>query len=261
VRIARILFDGAPSWAIFRGAGPVRLAAGDPFGPKGLELDGRELPTIEGASLLAPVLPRKIIGIARNYRKHAAELGQEVSEEPLFFLKAVTALLPPGGAIELPFDRGRVDYEGELGVVIGRGGRNIAPEQARLHVFGYTLVNDVTARALQKAQGHFTQCKGYDTFCPVGPWVETELDPERLRIQTRKNGQLVQDGLTSEMVHPIERLISHISTVMTLEPGDLIATGTPEGIGPLAAGDVVEVAIAEIGVLTNSVREARAAAG
>jgi 2-keto-4-pentenoate hydratase/2-oxohepta-3-ene-1,7-dioic acid hydratase in catechol pathway len=253
MRIARVRVGQEPTWALFRGSGPARLATGDPFAPEGLSFDGRERP-LEELTLLAPCRPRKIIGIARNYRAHAKELGNEAPEaEPLFFLKAPTALLDPGGTILLPKDRGRVDYEGELGVLIGKPGRNIPLESARLHVFGYTVLNDVTARALQKAQGHFTQSKGYDTFCPVGPWIETELDPDKLRIVTRKNGQVVQDGSTADMVHSIDRLVSHLSSVFMLEPGDLIATGTPAGVGPLEPGDTIEVEIPEIGILRNAV--------
>jgi 2-keto-4-pentenoate hydratase/2-oxohepta-3-ene-1,7-dioic acid hydratase in catechol pathway len=250
VRIARIEIDGRTSFAIVRGD-RVCLAGGDPFG--GLSPSDVWLP-ISGVRLLAPVEPKKIVAIARNYRAHAAEMNQAVSEEaPLFFLKATSAVIGPNERIVMPPRVGRVDYEGELAVIVSRRAKNVAQERALEHVLGYTCLNDVTARDLQKTLGHFTQAKGYDTFCPIGPWIETELDPSDLLVETRKNGELVQSGRTSEMVHKIPALIAAISSVMTLEPGDVIATGTPKGIGPLAPGDKVEITIENLGTLESSV--------
>jgi 2-keto-4-pentenoate hydratase/2-oxohepta-3-ene-1,7-dioic acid hydratase in catechol pathway len=203
----------------------------------------------EPASLACPVTPSKIVCIGRNYAAHAKEMGSQPPLEPLLFLKPPSALLDPGGAIVLPSASERVEHEGELGVVIGRGGRNIAPENALAHVFGYTCVADVTARDLQRKDGQWTRAKGFDTFCPVGPWIETELEPAASRVTCRVNGKIRQDAPTRDMIFDVPSLVSYISAVMTLEPGDLIVTGTPEGVGPLVAGDALEVEVAGVGVL------------
>lgn len=205
--------------------------------------------------LLAPVQPSKIVCIGRNYREHAAELGNEVPKEPLIFLKPPSALLDPGATIILPPISNRVDYEGELGVVIGKPCRNLKPnEDVRPYILGYTCVNDVTARDLQKKDIQFTRGKGFDTFCPVGPVVTDEVDPwAGIAVQTRLNGELKQDGNTRDFIFALDIIIRHIAQVMTLLPGDLIATGTPSGVGPMKAGDIVEVSIAGIGTLRNTV--------
>ena len=252
MRIARVRHAGGVSTAFVDG-GLVRLAAWDLFANK-LEETGTALP-LDEVALLVPCTPTKIVGVARNYRAHAAELGNEApEEEPLFFLKAPSALVPDRGAITIPDGCGRVDYEGELALVIGRRARNVSPQDYASVVAGYTIVNDVTARALQKRLGHFSRAKNLDTFCPVGPWIETELDPADLSVVTRLNGETVQDGRTSQMIHPVGRLISFLSSVFTLEPGDLVATGTPAGVGPLAPGDTVAVTVEGIGTLTNTVQ-------
>jgi 2-keto-4-pentenoate hydratase/2-oxohepta-3-ene-1,7-dioic acid hydratase in catechol pathway len=193
------------------------------------------------------------VGVGRNYRAHAAELGHDVPDEPLLFLRPPSALIAHLEAIRLPAASQRVDYEGELGVVIGRTARAVPERSALDCVLGYTCVNDVTARDLQKRDVQFTRAKGFDTFCPVGPCLAVGVEPGALEIATHVNGVAVQRGRVTDMIFGIARLISAISAIMTLEPGDLIATGTPEGVGPLHAGDVVEVVVAEIGILGNPV--------
>lgn len=200
-----------------------------------------------------PVRPSKVVAIAKNYRAHAAELNSEVPAEPLFFLKPATAVIGPGDAIRLPPQSALVHHEGELGLVIGRRLSCASAEEARAAVLGYVCLNDVTARDLQRRQNHFTQAKGFDTFCPIGPWIACGLDPSDLRIVVRVNGEVRQDGRTSQMVFDPFQLVSHVSHVMTLEEGDVLATGTPAGVGPLAAGDVVEVEIEHVGTLRNTV--------
>jgi 2-keto-4-pentenoate hydratase/2-oxohepta-3-ene-1,7-dioic acid hydratase in catechol pathway len=199
--------------------------------------------------------PGKIIGVGRNYREHAKELGNAVPDEPLLFLKPSTSLLAPGEPIVRPRGWERVDFEGELGVVIGKRCRRVTRAQAMQYVGGYTIVNDVTVRDLQKKDGQWTRAKGFDTFCPAGPALITELDPASLRIVTRVNGVVKQDAPTSDMLFDVATIIAAASRVMTLEPGDLIASGTPPGVGPLAPGDVVEIEIAGIGILSNPVVE------
>lgn len=204
--------------------------------------------------LLAPAEPTKVVCVGRNYKEHAAELGNEVPKEPLLFLKPPSALLEPGGAILYPRQSKHLSYEGELAVIIGRTCRGITPEAALDHVFGYTAANDVTARDLQRSDSQWTRGKGFDTFLPVGPYLVTDLAWDGLRIRARVNGQVLQDGVTSSMVFSVPFLISYISEVMTLEPGDLILTGTPPGVGSMAVEDRVEVEIEGIGTLQNSVR-------
>lgn len=207
------------------------------------------------AALLCPVQPSKIVCIGRNYGEHAAELGNEVPSEPLIFLKPPSSLLDPDGKIMLPPISHRVDYEGELGVVIGRGCRNLkSDEDVRPYILGYTCVNDVTARDLQKKDVQFTRGKGFDTFCPVGPVVTDEVDPwSGVAVETRVNGEIKQDGNTRNFIFALDAVIRFISQVMTLLPGDLIATGTPSGVGPLQAGDLVEVTVGGVGTLRNTV--------
>jgi 2-keto-4-pentenoate hydratase/2-oxohepta-3-ene-1,7-dioic acid hydratase in catechol pathway len=211
---------------------------------------------LEEVRLLAPVLPGKIICVGRNYVEHAREHGAEVPKIPLIFLKPPSAILNPGEPILLPPQSQQVEHEAELVVVIGRRGKNILPEQAREYIFGYTVGNDVTARDLQRSDGQWTRAKGFDTFCPFGPWIDTEFDPSDAVITCRVNGQLRQMGSTREMVFSVPTLIAFISSVMTLEPGDLIFTGTPAGVGPLQEGDVVEVEIEGLGKLRNPVAKA-----
>jgi 2-keto-4-pentenoate hydratase/2-oxohepta-3-ene-1,7-dioic acid hydratase in catechol pathway len=223
------------------------------------DLPSKKIAPIElsAAALLAPVEPSKIVCIGRNYRAHAAELGNEVPVEPLIFLKPPSSLLAPKQIVLRPKISGRVDYEGELGVVIGRKCRHLKPgEDVRPYVLGYTCINDVTARDLQKKDGQWSRGKGFDTFCPVGPVVTTELDPwAGVVVETKVNGMVKQHGNTTELIFTLDVVIRHIAQAMTLYPGDLIATGTPEGVGPVVAGDVMEVTVEGIGTLSNPVAD------
>jgi 2-keto-4-pentenoate hydratase/2-oxohepta-3-ene-1,7-dioic acid hydratase in catechol pathway len=210
--------------------------------------------TLSDVELLAPVVPSKIVCVGRNYREHAAELGNKMPDEPLLFLKAPSALIAAGDRIELPRASQQVEHEGELGVVIGRVASKIAADEDPLsYVFGYTCVNDVTARDLQRKDVQFTRGKSFDTFCPVGPWIETELDPANLTVETRLNGEVKQKGNTADMAFSVSFLIRYISEIMTLYPGDLIATGTPAGVSRMKSGDKVEVEVTGIGVLVNEI--------
>jgi 2-keto-4-pentenoate hydratase/2-oxohepta-3-ene-1,7-dioic acid hydratase in catechol pathway len=212
---------------------------------------------LDAARLLPPVAPSKIVCVGRNYREHAAELGNPMPEAPLLFLKPPSAVVGDGDEIILPAASARVEHEGELGVVVGRRARNIpADEDPLAYVLGYTCLNDVTARDLQRKDVQFTRAKSFDTFCPVGPFVVTGLDPTDLAVRTRVNGEVRQSGRTSQMAFPVAYLLRYISQIMTLEPGDLIATGTPAGVGPLVAGDRVEVEVEGVGTLANHVRAA-----
>jgi len=207
------------------------------------------------ADLLTPVTPSKIVCVGRNYREHIAELGHEMPAEPLLFFKPPSSLLRPGGAVVLPAASERVDFEGELAIVIGRRTRNLKPEDDwREVVRGFTLANDISARDIQKKDDQWARAKGFDTFCPVGPIVSDELDLESgVTLETRVNGELRQQASTREMIFPVPDLLRYISAVFTLEAGDLILTGTPSGVGPLKPGDRVEVSIAGLGALTNTV--------
>ncbi len=209
---------------------------------------------------LAPVEPSKIVAVGSNYRAHAAEMGKEIPAEPVIFLKPPSAVVGPGAAIVRPEGYERTDFEGELAVVMGRRARRVTAKDALTYVFGYTILNDVTVRDLQKRDGQFTRAKGFDTFCPIGPVVVggdgkdgTSIDPGNLTLRTRVNGALKQESSTSDLIFDVPTLISFISGVMTLEPGDVIATGTPSGVGPIAPGDRVEIEIDVIGVLANPV--------
>lgn len=205
--------------------------------------------------LQEPIRPSKIVCVGRNYREHAAELGNKMPDEPLLFLKAPSAIISSGDEIVLPSASQQVEHEGELGVVIGRVARNIPKDEDPLsYVLGYTCVNDVTARDLQRKDVQFTRGKSFDTFCPVGPWIETDIDPSNVVVETRLNGEVKQKGNTADMAFPVGFLIRYISEIMTLYPGDLIATGTPAGVSRMKPGDIVEVEVAGIGILQNRVR-------
>jgi len=206
-----------------------------------------------GAVETIDLVPSKIIGIGVNYRKHAEEMGKGLPDEPLMFLKPRSALLPDGGSIERPHGFDRVDFEGELGVVIGTRARRVSEADALAHVMGYTIINDVTVRELQKKDGQWTRAKGMDTFCPLGPKIVAGLDPTNLRIVTRLNGGVKQDSTTADMVFGVAQIIAFASQHMTLEVGDVIATGTPSGVGPMQVDDAVEIEIEGIGVLRNRV--------
>jgi 2-keto-4-pentenoate hydratase/2-oxohepta-3-ene-1,7-dioic acid hydratase in catechol pathway len=208
---------------------------------------------LEKVHLLSPILPGKIIGVGRNYPEHAAEQGAPIPDIPLLFLKPPSAIIGPSDQIHLPPQSQQVEHEGELGVIIGKPGRWISTEDAMQHVLGYTIANDVTARDLQRRDGQWTRGKGFDTFCPIGPWLETEFDPTDALITTRVNGEMRQMSSTREMIFGLPQLIAYTSSTMTLEPGDLILTGTPAGVGKLNPGDVVMVEIEGIGVLRNEV--------
>jgi 2-keto-4-pentenoate hydratase/2-oxohepta-3-ene-1,7-dioic acid hydratase in catechol pathway len=221
---------------------------------------GRTIPFAD-ATVLSPVSPGKIVCIGRNYRAHAKELGNEVPAEPLLFLKPPSALVGPGDAVVLPPESARVEHEGELAVVIGQRIRRAKASEARGAIAGYTCANDVTARDLQRKDVQFTRGKGFDTFCPLGPWLVTERPGEDAMVTVRVNGTRRQHGALRDMVFGIDTLVAFISDVMTLEPGDVILTGTPEGVGPLLAGDTVEVEISGVGTLSNPVRAEEGAAG
>ncbi len=215
-------------------------------------LGGRE--TGESASwtegdLACPVAPSKIVCVGRNYAAHAKELGHEIPSEPLLFLKPPSALLGPAGTVALPPESARVEHEAELAVVIGRRAKNLTKDDALGAVFGYTCACDVTARDLQRKDVQFTRAKSFDTFCPVGPWIETELEPGVVGIRCRVNGETRQDGNTSRMLFDVPTVVSYVSHMMTLEAGDLLLTGTPQGVGPLVAGDSLEVDIDHVGTL------------
>jgi 2-keto-4-pentenoate hydratase/2-oxohepta-3-ene-1,7-dioic acid hydratase in catechol pathway len=237
--------------------GGLRIAElyGHPFGvdPGGVRLTGHQYPLAE-VRLLAPVLPSKVIAVGRNYASHIREMDGEPAAEPVLFLKPSTSVTGPGEAIIYPVKlTDRVDYEGELAVIIGRLCRDVPKERAEDVIFGYTCANDVTARDLQLRDGQWTRAKGFDTFCPLGPWMETGTDPSDLGITTTVNGEVRQHARTRELLWDVPSLIEYVSAVMTLLPGDVLLTGTPEGVGPLADGDEVAVTIESIGTLTNKV--------
>ncbi len=226
--------------------------AGDPL-YVGIHLT-EEQHKLADVRLLAPVIPRsKVVGIGRNYAAHAAELGHDLPSEPLMFIKPNTSVVGPGDPVFYPSQTKDLHYEGELAVVIGRICRDVAPDRVADVIYGYTIGNDVTARDLQKSDVQFTRAKGFDSFCPLGPWIETDLDTSDLRVQTHLNGDVKQDGTTKDMIFDVPTLVAHVSSVMTLLPGDVILTGTPEGVGPMNPGDEVDVTISGIGTLTNKV--------
>ncbi len=268
VRIARFTTGEDPSYGVVTGEvdqfgqldedAVIVALAGDPLyvGVKLLDEEHR----LADVRLLAPVLPRsKVVGIGRNYAAHAAELGNDVPAEPLMFLKPNTSVVGPGDPVFYPPQTQDLQYEGELAVVIGRICRDVPVEQATDVIHGYTIANDVTARDLQRSDGQFTRAKGFDSFCPLGPWIETDLDPQTfkdgVRLQTFLNGDVVQDGSTADMIFDVPALVSYVSSVMTLLPGDVILTGTPEGVGPMQVGDEVEISIAGLGSLTNRIAQ------
>ena len=223
---------------------------GHPFGA--LEVAGPPVPFAD-VRLLAPVLPSKIIAVGRNYAEHAAELGNDVPNEPMIFLKPSTSVVGPGDRIDLPQQSEQVEHEAELAVVIGRLCSEVPVHRVRDVVLGYTCANDVTARDLQKIDGQWGRAKGFDTFCPLGPWIVTDIDISDVPVRCTVSGGVRQDGRTSQLVRSVPALVAWISNVMTLLPGDVILTGTPAGVGPLVDGDSVSVSIGSIGTLTNRV--------
>lgn len=252
VRYARLLVAGTPRHGLVRGE-LVSLLDGDPLLGPVREL-GQEIP-LEGARLLVPCSPSKIVGVGLNYRAHALEMGKPLPAEPLLFLKPPSALIPTGAPIHRPRGYQRVDFEGELAVVIGRRCRHVSDEEALSHVFGYTILDDVTVRDLQKQDIQFTRAKGFDGFAPVGPFIATDIDPARAHIRSSLNGAPRQDSTTADLIFSVAQLVSFVSRVMTLEPGDLLTTGTPPGVGNLSPGDTISIAIDGIGTLTNPVVE------
>jgi 2-keto-4-pentenoate hydratase/2-oxohepta-3-ene-1,7-dioic acid hydratase in catechol pathway len=262
VRIARFTTGDDPLFGVVAGDldehgeldpdATVVALAGDPL-YVGMHLTD-EQHRLADVRLLAPVLPRsKVVGIGRNYAAHAAEMGNDLPEEPLMFLKPNTSVVGPGDPVFYPTQSSEVHFEGELAVVIGRICRDVPKEKVADVVHGYTVGNDVTARDLQRSDVQFTRGKGFDSFCPLGPWIETELDVSDLRVQTFLNGDLKQDGRTRDLIFDVPTLVAHVSSVMTLLPGDVILTGTPEGVGPMEVGDEVDVVVEGIGTLTNRV--------
>jgi 2-keto-4-pentenoate hydratase/2-oxohepta-3-ene-1,7-dioic acid hydratase in catechol pathway len=260
VRIARFVSDDQPQYGVIGFEGDEEIVAplvADPM-VSPIHLTGQKLPLAD-VRLLAPVLPRsKVVAVGRNYAEHAAELGNEVPAEPLLFLKPNTSVIGPGEAIVHPRQSSDVQYEGELAVVIGRVAKDIPADRFADVVFGYTVANDVTARDLQRADVQFTRAKGFDTFCPLGPWIETDLDPSDLAVRTVLDGQVVQDGRTSQMIHAVPALVAFVTSVMTLLPGDVLLTGTPAGVGTMRPGSEVSVEVEGIGVLTNRVVDVEA---
>ena len=254
MRIARFSHQDAIKYGIVDDTDLVVLA-GDPMFA-GFDTTGERVPLADVA-LLAPVIPRsKVVCVGKNYRDHAAEMGGEAPEEPLLFLKPNTAVIGPGDSIVRPPQSQRTDFEGELAVVIGKIAKNVPADRALDHVFGYTIANDVTARDLQRSDGQWSRAKGFDTFCPLGPAIETDFDIEGAILTSRVDGEVRQQAPLSDMIHSIPAIIEYASAVFTLLPGDVILTGTPAGIGPFEAGQTVEIEITGLGALRNTARNA-----
>ncbi|MDA3936485.1 MAG: fumarylacetoacetate hydrolase family protein [Actinomycetota bacterium] len=248
MRIVRILHDGDCRYGLADDT-TVTLISDEPFAAWETE----DVVPLSSVQLLPPVVPTKIVCAGINYMAHAQEMGHELPTEPVIFLKPPTAINGPGADITVPRGVNRIDYEAELAVVIGRRTHGVSPEEARANIVGFTCANDVTARDIQKIDGQWTRAKGFDGFCPVGPWVETDLDPTNLAIQSFVDGQLRQSSNTADMIFDVYQLVSFISGVMTLVPGDIVLTGTPSGIGPMKPGQTVEVRIEGVGSLINNV--------
>jgi 2-keto-4-pentenoate hydratase/2-oxohepta-3-ene-1,7-dioic acid hydratase in catechol pathway len=239
-----------PSWG-WVSEDRVGVIAGSPFTDFRREAADRHLSAVH---LLPPIVPGKIICVARNYIAHATEQDVEVPALPLLFSKPPSSVIGPGEPILLPPQSNLVEHEAELAVVIGQRARWVSPEEAPGYILGYTAANDVTARDLQRSDDQWTRSKGFDTFCPLGPWIDTHLDPSDVLVTCHVNGQLRQMASTRDMLFPVPQLLAYVSSIMTLEPGDVLLTGTPSGIGPLAAGDEVRVEVEGLGALTNPVR-------
>lgn len=249
MRYVRIDRPGGPCWGVVKGDEVLTLSK-PPY--EGMDYDGGKLP-LNQCKLLAPCEPTKIVCVGKNYTEHAKEMGSDPPGFPVLFLKGPNTLNRPDGALHAPEFVERLDYEGELGVVIRCQAKGVKAKNFVDYVLGYTCLNDVTARDVQKHDGQWTRGKSMDGFCPVGPWVTDEVDPASLKLITRLNGQMVQQGNTADFITPVPQLLEFITAAMTLEPGDVIATGTPAGIGPMIPGDQVEVDIEGIGVLKNQV--------
>ncbi len=255
-RIVRVVTGSGPAWGVVD-EGVVHWVEGLGGTPEGRGASGPVIGRLADLTPLAPALPTKIVCVGRNYGAHAAEHGVEIPSEPLIFLKPPSSVVGPGADIVLPPQSERVEHEGELALVIGRRCRNLVDVDVWPHVAGITCANDVTARDLQRRDGQWTRGKGFDTFCPVGPWLVTglsEMEVSDLMVACRVNGELRQRGQTRDMAFPPAHVVAYVSSFMTLEPGDLVLTGTPAGVGPLTSGDVVEVEVEKVGVLRNRVR-------
>jgi 2-keto-4-pentenoate hydratase/2-oxohepta-3-ene-1,7-dioic acid hydratase in catechol pathway len=249
MRIVRYSRQAQVGFGVLEGE-TVAAISPHPFAP--FEYTGERFPTGE-ARLLAPVLPTKVVAVGRNYAEHAREMGGEVADDPVIFLKPSTSVIGPDDQIIRPSGVGRVDFEGELAVIVGKLARRLDEVDALQAVLGFTCANDVTARELQKVDGQWTRAKGFDTFCPLGPWIETDLDSSDLALRTLVNGEPRQQARTSQLERGVASLLAFVSRVMTLLPGDVLLTGTPAGVGPLEAGDRVEVELEGVGVLGNQV--------
>ena len=252
MRIVRYSHDGQMSFGVLEGE-TIAAITPHPFAP--FEYSGERLDP-DAVRLLAPVLPTKVVAVGKNFADHAKEMGDVVPDVPIIFLKPSTAVVGPGDPIIYPAGVDRVDYEGELAVIVGKVARRLDEDNALQVVLGFTCANDVTARNLQASDGQWTRAKGFDTFCPLGPWIETDLDSSDLAVRTLVNDEERQSSRTSMLVNSVARLLAFISGVMTLLPGDVVLTGTPEGVGPLTAGEVVEVEIEGVGTLSNRVMAA-----
>ncbi|WP_239394155.1 fumarylacetoacetate hydrolase family protein [Frankia sp. CiP3] len=255
MRIARFTDGTEPAFGVVegeveRGEATVATITPHPFGA--FSFTGARYP-LGGVRLLAPVLPSKVLCVGKNYADHVREMGDTAPANPLLFLKPSTSVIGPGDPIVLPPDSDHVDYEGELAIVIGRLCRDVPVARALEVVLGYTCANDVSARDQQRADGQWTRAKGHDTFCPVGPWIETDLDPSDVAVRTTLDGELRQDARTKSLLHDVASLIAYMSAAMTLLPGDLLLTGTPAGVGPMSPGQTVAVTLEGIGTLTNPV--------
>ncbi len=249
MKICRYSYNGKESYGVIR-EGQVFAMDGEPY--DGIVETG-ECVALDVVRLLAPSQPRSIVAVGLNYKKHAQEIGMPLAEEPLIFSKFTSAIIHPGDKIVKPEVCKQLDYEAELAIVIGKKCRNVSKQEARAYAFGYTCMNDVTARDLQDMSKQWARCKGFDTFAPFGPWIETEIDPNRLRLQAILNGKVVQEDTTADFIFDTDTLIAYISGFMTLYPGDIITTGTPGGIGPMQSGDEIKVVIEGIGELVNTV--------
>lgn len=254
MKIVRVRFEKEVFWGVLT-QNSVERIKGEPYGE--IEKDGREY-ALKELKLLAPVLPSKIVCVGKNYYDHCEELKDELCEEvhpktPILFIKPSTAVIGCNDIIKYPDVSSRVDYEAELAIVISREARNVKKENAKDYILGYTCLNDVTARDIQKKEGQWSRAKSMDTFCPIGPYIETEFDPDKKRIVARLNGAVKQDSNTSLMMHNVDSIIEFITGTMTLLPGDVIATGTPAGIGEMKKGDIIEIEIEDIGILKNTV--------
>jgi len=249
MRIVRFLYKKETRWGIAEG-NTIRFLKKSPF--SGIE-ESRQRVVFEKVVILAPAIPSKIIMVGLNYREHAKELGLKIPKEPVLFLKPPTSIAAPGENIIYPSGVRRLDYEAELAFIVKKTARNIQEKKAGEYILGYTCCNDVTARDLQKIDGQWTRAKSFDTFCPLGPHIETQIQPENLAIRSYLNGRLRQNSSTSDFIFPIYYLLAFISRIMTLLPGDVISTGTPHGIGQMNRGDKIEIEISGIGRLKNQV--------